>query len=235
MATGQFKPLYALVHEMLLGEILRGRYPIGHIFDESTLSARFKTSVGTLRRVMKELEKLGFVERKTGVGTRLIYSSPDEMMRRFLPLVRKDGVRINPKSKVLESERISTDVAANFCLFNKSALLRLHRVRSIDGIPVMLDMVTIPELLFPGIHEFEGDDLYVEYMRRYNVHIRDVEETITVENRRDISCKFHDFLPNDVECFLKVERVANAWLHNCVEHRISYIVSKDYVYSAHRS
>ncbi len=64
------QPQYALIAQALMGDIKRGRYPVGSLLPpELTLSIQFDVSRNTVREAMRILQERGLVTRKRGIGT----------------------------------------------------------------------------------------------------------------------------------------------------------------------
>lgn len=66
-------PLYARIHRVLSDRIGRGLYPVGTLMPtEIELAAEFETSRSTIREALRSLTEDGYVERRQGMGTRVI-------------------------------------------------------------------------------------------------------------------------------------------------------------------
>jgi len=74
---GDDAPRYALIQTELQSRIVEGQYPIGSLMPtEKELSAEFETSRFTVRAALRNLSVEGFVERRQGMGTRVVSSNP---------------------------------------------------------------------------------------------------------------------------------------------------------------
>ncbi|MGB3500831.1 MAG: GntR family transcriptional regulator [Mesorhizobium sp.] len=66
-------PLYARIHRVLSGRIARGIYPLHTLIPtEVELAGEFETSRSTIREALRCLTEDGLVERRQGMGTRVI-------------------------------------------------------------------------------------------------------------------------------------------------------------------
>ena len=66
-------PLYARIQKILQDRIGDGSYPIGSLIPtEAELAKEFDTSRFTIREALRNLTDLGIVERRQGVGTRVV-------------------------------------------------------------------------------------------------------------------------------------------------------------------
>lgn len=71
------RPRYARIQAALEDRLRGGVYPVGDLMPtEIELASEFETSRFTIREALRHLSELGYVERKQGVGTRVVSSSP---------------------------------------------------------------------------------------------------------------------------------------------------------------
>lgn len=76
-SDGQVTPRYARIQNELQARIASGRYPVGALMPtEMDLSAEFKTSRFTVRAALRNLTQEGYVERRQGMGTRVVSANP---------------------------------------------------------------------------------------------------------------------------------------------------------------
>ncbi len=76
-SDGQMAPRYVRIQNELQARIAGGRYPVGGLMPtEKELSAEFETSRFTVRAALRNLSQEGYVERRQGMGTRVVSSSP---------------------------------------------------------------------------------------------------------------------------------------------------------------
>jgi len=63
-------PAYQQIRDVLADEISREIWKVGSTLpNEKRLSARFRVSIGTIRRAIESLEKSGLVTKMQGLGT----------------------------------------------------------------------------------------------------------------------------------------------------------------------
>lgn len=66
-------PLYLQVQEKIKKRIITGEYPIGSLIPpEPELKNEFKVSIITVRRAVEELAMQGYVEKRSGIGTKVM-------------------------------------------------------------------------------------------------------------------------------------------------------------------
>lgn len=76
-SEGQMAPRYARIQTELQARIADGKYPVGTLMPtEMELSAEFETSRFTVRAALRNLSQEGFVERRQGMGTRVVATNP---------------------------------------------------------------------------------------------------------------------------------------------------------------
>ncbi len=70
-------PRYAQIQKILEERLVDGTYPLGSLIPpEIELAAEFNSSRTTIREALRYLRERGYVERRQGVGTRVISDSP---------------------------------------------------------------------------------------------------------------------------------------------------------------
>jgi len=154
-------PRYALVAQVLLGEIENGRYQEGDMLPtELDLCRRFDVSRITVRAAVRELELRGMVSRRAGVGTRVESfsrrdrfvhgaDSVEDFVRALVPL----------KFVTLSTRRIAADevLAAEIDCARGQALARVDALRvDLQGVPRILSVHFVPEVYALGIPRMDG-------------------------------------------------------------------------------
>lgn len=106
-------PRYAQIQKKLEQRLIDGVYPIGSLMpSEQELSAEFNSSRTTIREALRYLRERGYVERRQGVGTRVVsdmtrstffqsFSSLDEL---FQVAIETYYVVMEVKTVVLDQE-----------------------------------------------------------------------------------------------------------------------------------
>ena len=71
-------PRYLRIRDALAARLRDGLYPVGSLMPtESDLTAEFGTSRFTVREALRALQEQGWIERRQGVGTRVLTNRPD--------------------------------------------------------------------------------------------------------------------------------------------------------------
>jgi GntR family transcriptional regulator len=175
---------YQQVREALADEIARGgRAPGSRLPPERALADHFGVSRVTLRRALDELEVGGIVARSPGgwtVASAAIGEPPNALMS-FSEMAASRGLA--PGGRILDRgvRPASMDEADALGLAPGAPLFELERLRSMDGVPILLDRARIPLSLAPGIEEadLEERSLYSVLEERYR--LRPTRAHFTVE------------------------------------------------------
>jgi DNA-binding GntR family transcriptional regulator len=175
---------YQRVQDALAEEIARGRRtPGSRLPPERALAEHFGVSRVTLRRALAELAEAGIVARHPGgwtvAGPRI--GEPPNALMSFSEMAASRGLA--PGGRVLDRHvRPATiDEAEDLGLAPGAPLFELERLRSMDGVPILIDRTRIPLSLAPGLEEvaFDAGSLYEELERRYG--LRPARARFTVE------------------------------------------------------
>ena len=174
---------YRRVQESLAREIEHGRRPPGSpLPPERALAEHFGVSRATMRRALDELAKLGVVERAGngwGVASATIGEPPNQLMS-FTEMATSRGLR--PGGRVLDRRvrEATIEEADDLRLAPGAPLFELERLRSMDGVPILVDRTCIPLSIAPGIDREIGDDasLYALLEQRYGVRATRARFTI---------------------------------------------------------
>lgn len=142
-------PLYHQIFLQMRDEIISGQRPHGSILPtEQDLSAIFGVSRITARRVLDELARQNFVQRKRRVGTTVIFHSPVKPIEANIDqaidslLVLGHGT----KARVLEVAKEIAPLAITDALKlpAKTEIVRAVRVRSLDDAPLGYVLSYVP-------------------------------------------------------------------------------------------
>ena len=150
LERGPGTSLHRQLFVVLRDEITRGVFASGALPKEEALCERFGVSRITVRRALADLASLGLVERRHGLGTFVRADLPQVRARPSLGLV--DGLRkaaLETDVEVLEVAQsvAPPDVAALLQLGPDEKAVHALRLRSIDGVPVMLTDAWVPARL----------------------------------------------------------------------------------------
>ncbi|MFT3778428.1 MAG: GntR family transcriptional regulator [Ottowia sp.] len=140
--------LHRQLFVVLRDEIVRGVYATGLLPKEETLCERFGVSRITVRRALADLATQGLVERRHGRGT-FVREDHLPQARAWPSLTLIDSLRktaTDTQVQVLRVEQAEPplEVAALLQIEPGDKAVHALRLRSIDGIPVMLTDAWVP-------------------------------------------------------------------------------------------
>jgi GntR family transcriptional regulator len=183
-------PLYEHVKRQLAEWILVGKWRPGEVLpNEVALAARFGVAVGTMRRALSDMTAEGLLARRRKTGTVVTGRSPQHNLANFFQYFRLHGangelLHSSPRVLSLTRGRASEHEASIFGLKIGAELIRLHRVRSVDRMPVMHERLALPASVlpeFPRLPREVPDLLYVHLLERYGIRLSAVRESVTAE------------------------------------------------------
>lgn len=187
-------PLYEVVKRQITEAIMLGKWPAGTVLpSEIALSQLFGVAVGTVRRALIDLTNEGFLSRRRKTGTVVTGRTPQHSLRFFFQYFRLhglDGTLQNSSSRILglENSAGSEDECARLQIEPDAQVIRIHRLRSVGGRPVMHELLTLPAAMVPGFPDTPEDVphlLYLFLLERYGIRISAVREQLGAELARD--------------------------------------------------
>ena len=173
---------YAIARLIDVGDIS----PRTNLPSEARLAELYGVSRLTVRQALGELRRKGLVESRQGKGT--FVSSPGQGDVPCLSSFTETALRSGhvPTSQLISfGEVIDRQVARDLDLDESQPLIRVVRLRSLDGIPVYLSFASIPTsfgrtLRASDFPEFGLEQsLYQSLERSCGLHLRVGEETVS--------------------------------------------------------
>ncbi|MCE8017661.1 GntR family transcriptional regulator [Halomonas sp. MCCC 1A17488] len=179
-----YHPLYQQIKDALLARIVSGEWPPGtYIPSESALAKEYGASVGTLRKALDALASDQVVLRLQGKGTVVATHDSDRSLFQFFHLVRRDGTRSLPVSRVLIRERrmaTATETEA-LGLEEGAAVVHIRRIRELEDEPALLEDLVVSADRFKHLEEEPTtlpNTLYQLYQQRFNQSVAHAEERL---------------------------------------------------------
>jgi GntR family transcriptional regulator len=170
-----------LVRRHLLGVI--GRSGPGTSLDpERDLAAQLGVSRPTVRAAVEELVARGLLVRQHGKGT---FTSPRKVTQEMSG--GADGLAVPPAegdwtSRVVQfgTTPAGPGRAARLGLDPEQPVLRITRVRDVDGAPMSVERLDLPADLVPGLlpADVETGDFYRLLRERFHVVVADAVQTL---------------------------------------------------------
>ncbi|WP_229582582.1 GntR family transcriptional regulator [Paracoccus sp. S-4012] len=183
-------PLYEAVKARISDAIFTGQWPPGTVLpNEVDLADRFGVAVGTLRRAMLDLTHEGLLTRRRKTGTVVTDRSPQISLRlllRYFRLHGLDGGLQTAGSEPLSAEAApaTPEEAAALNLAPGDEVIRIRRVRTVAGRPVMLDRFSLPRARFadlPAETHRLPDLLYSHLVEQSGLRISRVREALSAQ------------------------------------------------------
>ncbi|MDH3639283.1 MAG: GntR family transcriptional regulator [Gammaproteobacteria bacterium] len=233
--TVGFRPLYEQIKDLMVQRLASLEWRPGQILpSETKLANEFGVSQGTVRKALDALEAQHLVVRRQGKGTFAARHTPDISLFRFFHLVNERDERELPENratqcrlgKATRQEQRKLDLGPN------DRVIRLIRVRSLAGAPVVHERIVVAAKLFPGLHQTKPEDMpkaiYQAYEREYGMVI-----TRAVERLRAVTANAQNATVLGIDVgtpLLQIDRVALGHHDNPIEWRLSHCRTDRFVY-----
>ncbi len=226
-STPTFRPLYQQIKEALLKRLAAGEWAPGTFLpSETALAQEYGVSQGTLRKALDELTAEKIVVRYQGKGTAVAMHDADRSLFQFFHLVSNSGEHQLPASRVLAAgEGKATDEEAEALgLAPGTPVIRIERVRVLDGRPVMNERLTLPAARFAGLlviaPEQLPNTLYNLYQRRFGITVSRAIEKLAAIAADAVDAARLELAPGTP--LLEIRRVALDLEQRPVELRVSH-------------
>ncbi|MDP4024645.1 GntR family transcriptional regulator [Methylobacterium sp. NEAU 140] len=177
-----FRPLYRQVYDTLLKRLADAVWQPGQILpSEGQLAAELGVSQGTVRKALDALTADSLLVRRQGRGTFVADHDDQQSVFRFFKL-RPDGEGTGvPTSRVtaIAEAAASADERGRLDLARAARVVRIERVRSVDARLCVIEAISVPADLFPGIAEIAlPNTLYSLYAARFGITIATANERL---------------------------------------------------------
>ena len=229
------QPLYEQVRAKLIEGISAGRWRPGEaIPSEGSLANTYGVAIGTIRKAVDALVAEQVLDRQQGKGTFVTQHDESRRLFHFFHVVADDGRQSYPEVRTLAFSRDRADAAAGRALgiAPHEKVIRIRNLLAIDGVPRIVDDITLPAALFPGLTEkiflARGNTIYHLYQSRYGINVLRADERL-----RAVLANADDARLLHVEVgapLLEIRRVALTFRERPVELRISRVNTAAHVY-----
>ncbi len=149
------KPLHEQLVDVFRDKIEHELAPGDMLPSERELTERFGVSRTTVRLALAELESLGLVQRRHGKGTFVldVAASAANLSQAYSFTDHMRSLGRVPETTVLEFAEMEADdhLAQRVGVSRGDALFKLKRLRSADGIPMMVERSYLPARTFQGL------------------------------------------------------------------------------------
>ena len=219
-----FSPLYEQIKAMILASLQASEWlPGDAIPSEMELAARYAVSQGTVRKAIDELAAQNLLVRRQGRGTFVATHQEEDWQYRFLRLETDSGEKLHLKNQFLACESIQSDARTAQLLKLKvgDPIIRIDRVQSSKGKPIVFEEIWLPEVRFKGLtleslNAWAGP-MYAFYEGQYATHMVRAEEKMKAVLANQVLAQYLEVSVGSA--LLSVERVAYTYGNKPVEIR----------------
>jgi len=220
--------LYEQVRARLIEGISAGEWRAGDaIPTEAQLAAMFRVAIGTVRKAVDSLVAEQALVRRQGKGTYVAAHDGRRLMYHFFHVVPRDGPKSYPEVRTLSFRRDRADAAAAAALHiaPSDKVIRIRNVLALGGAAVIVDDITLPAELFPGLSEkiflARDNTIYNLYQARYGINVLRTDERLrAVPAPRDVAQALGVAAATPL---LEIRRVALTFRERPVELRVSRV------------
>jgi GntR family transcriptional regulator len=158
LPTNRFstRALYQQVRDVLAARIAAGDWKPGVALpNEGILARELGVSPGTTRKALSLLEAERLLTRRQGHGTFVNDPASDARALRYSNIYAVDGERIVGEANLVRVSEAPANQAqcARLQLHPQDLVCQVRWVRLTNGKPFMLEDVSVPSALFPGLSE----------------------------------------------------------------------------------
>ncbi len=232
--TFGFRPLYRQIYEIVVRRVAQGEWRPGEALpSEQNLAKELGVSQGTIRKVFDSLTAEKVLERRQGKGTFIAESTQERSQFRFFRVGRPGGKRLTPAlgnetirvraARAAERERLE--------LGRQARVVEISRVRLLEGIPSIRELIILPADMFSGIDKLGAlpNSLYTLYQSKFGVTIVTTHEELsaqlaTAEDHREMGIAIGAPI-------LVIDRLALGLPERKAEWRLSRVSSENLVYA----
>lgn len=227
------RPLYVQVREKLLRRLVDGVWAPGDILpSEMQLAAELGVSQGTVRKALDAMAAENLVVRKQGRGTFVARHDDERIMFQFFRLTPDAGEQKFPDSAILSTGTFPASVEEQKALGLAPAaqVIRIERLRSIGGMPAIVETVILPAGIFGALQGMElPNNLYGLFAVSFGVVIMRSTERLKAVAASAREAELLSLAPGAP--VLQISRIAYSLENRPVELRISRCATESFHYS----
>lgn len=202
---------------------------------EASLAKEYGVAVGTIRQAIALLADDGVLVKRHGKSTVVSSGLHGQSMLRFFRYQIDDQSQLTPQAKVLDLKEVSLDKEiAKITGWSCKSLMRIHRLRLIDGRPLLYETIYLP---LPKFKKFIGykpkdfeDLFYPMYARVCGVAVLKAKDQVRFELMKKADAKVLEM--KEGHPAVSVNRIAFDLTGKPVEFRSSVGDAMSFQYSA---
>lgn len=177
-------PLHVQIAHALTARIEAGELAAGdRLPPERDLSQALGVNRLTLRRALRSLEGQGLIVRRQGRGTHVAAPKIERQAARLLSFTRGMQQRgLLPGTRLLAIEHLPAHaaLAAVLQIGTGAPVCIVHRLRTLNHEPALLEQYILPEERFAGLerHDLEGRSIYAILQDEFGVKIQRARQSL---------------------------------------------------------
>lgn len=150
------RPLYLQLCDLMADRIATGAWKPGTpLPNEGDLAREFGVSSGTARKALERLEQVRLITRRQGRGSFVCDLMSGELVDRFATIRGADGQNVVSTVRSVEIVRVAAtaEESDRLALAVGDPVYRIGRVIFDGDVPFMIEKVSVPVALFPGLEK----------------------------------------------------------------------------------
>jgi GntR family transcriptional regulator len=227
---------YQSLAAILRAKVVSGEWRIGKaISSEASLAKEFGVAVGTIRQAIAELAEDGVLIKRHGKSTAVSSGLNGQSMLRFFRYQLEGQKQILPQAKVLDIKQVTPDKdIVKLTGWKSKSLLKIHRIRLINGQPLLYEIIYLPLPQFKKLIQFKSkdfDDLfYPMYAKVCEIAVIKAKDQVSFELMKKTDAKM--LLMKEGHPGVRVTRIAFDLTGKPVEYRSSIGDAMEFRYAA---
>jgi GntR family transcriptional regulator len=230
--------LYKQVKTDLIESLRKSEWRPGEALpSEAKLASKYGVGISTVRAAIAELTIANLLIKIQGKGTFVADHNSNSDIYRFFRLIRKDGEKILPVSKLVSFSKIPNSQKSNnqFNLSDKQKQLGFYKIKNIlfvDDSPTIFSTILVPAYLFPGMTKatlLKGSStLYSVYQKSFGITITRSSEQLVASTADALTVK--NLKLNKGDSIIEINRLAYTFGGTLIEKRNSKVSTKLFYY-----
>ncbi|GIO22189.1 GntR family transcriptional regulator [Oceanobacillus sp. J11TS1] len=192
-------PLYLQIKEILKDRILHGEYAINtNIPSEPQLEKEFNVSKITIRNAIKELVQEGYLEKRSGIGTKVIANVSIAKLskgKRFTEVLVEEGYNIT--KSIISIDRITLSPGMPLYSIFGGKCLKVDRIYLLNHEPYIYFTHYISLDIKEDAKDIHITSLY-RFLEENNIRLESFRDEFTISKAPDHICETLDLEKDSV-------------------------------------
>jgi len=227
---------YQALASAFRSKVEAGAWQIGEaIPSEASLSKEYGVAVGTIRQAIAQLAEDGVLVKRHGKSTMVSSGLNGQSMLRFFRYQLDGQGQLAPQAKVLDIKEVALDKEISKVTgWSCKSLLKIHRLRLIEGKPLLYETIYLPLPKFKKLNVFKLNDFedlfYPMYAKFCGVAVIKAKDQVGFELMKKTDAKV--LAMKEGHPAVRVNRIAFDLTGKPVEFRSSVGDAMAFQYSA---